>query len=117
MKPPLPRAAFGVAILTVVTGCGSALRFGSPPRTDRIDTLKPGISSELDIRRTLGEPRGYGVARLPSANGVPRKIWYYEFTEASGHPVNLKLLVVFLNDERYDGHLWLGGTAAPEQSN
>jgi hypothetical protein len=117
MMPPLPWALFSVALFTVVMGCGSTLRFGSPPLTDRIDTLKPGISTEMDVHRTLGEPRGYGVARLPSVNRARQKIWYYEFTEASGHPVNLKLLVVFLNDERYDGHLWLGGTATLDQSN
>jgi hypothetical protein len=86
-------------------GCAPTIKYGSPPKVDRIDTLKRGISGESDVLKVLGEPRGYGQVRY-SSDLPPRKIWFYEYTEAKGMKVGLKILLVFFDQKVYDGHLW-----------
>ena len=99
------RAVVGMAFLGLLTGCAPTIKYGSPPRTDRLETLRPGVSSTADVLLALGEPRGHGVARFP-VDPQPLKIWFYEYTEARGKRADLKILLVFFRQERYGGHLW-----------
>lgn len=100
------RTVIGVIFLGLVVGCAPTIKYGSPPRTDRLSTLKPGISTTEDILQALGEPRGHGMARWIPIDLRPRKIWFYEYTEARDRRVTLKILLVFIQQERYEGHLW-----------
>ena len=87
-------------------GCTTTtMKYGSPPKIDNLPILKIGISGKADVMKALGEPRGYGAARFPTAPTV-RDIWFYEMSELVGSRVNLKILLVFFEQERYDGHLW-----------
>ena len=81
------------------------MRIGSPPRTDRLASLTAGVSRPADVLLALGEPRGRGVLR-PSAALTPRTIWSYEYGEAEALQLRLKILVVFFEQDRYDGYLW-----------
>jgi len=102
----------GAAILVglvLLAGCGS-VQYGSPPRTGNLSRLTLGVSKPADILVALGEPRGRGAARLV-ADPTPRTIWFYEFTEASGGRVDLSILLVFIRDDRYDGHLWFSSSS------
>ena len=81
------------------------MKYGSPPKIDNLPVLKTGISGKADVMKALGEPRGYGAARFPTAPTV-RDIWFYEMSELVGSRVNLKILLVFFEQERYDGYLW-----------
>lgn len=92
--------------LGTLAGCASEFRFGNPPRVDRLAALKPGVSTQADILTQLGEPRGRGAMRMES-EFPKQEIMYYEFTEAnvSGRS-RLKMLLVFVRDGKYDGHLW-----------
>ncbi|MEE9249980.1 MAG: hypothetical protein V3U93_02495 [Alphaproteobacteria bacterium] len=81
------------------------MKYGSPPKTDRLAALQVGVSSTADVLLALGEPRGHGMTRL-SADPSPRKIWFYEFTKLDGSRIDLTILLVFFGDERYNGHLW-----------
>jgi hypothetical protein len=94
-----------IILLSLVVGCVPAMKYGLPPNIDGLDTLKRGISAESDILEVLGEPRGYGQVRY-SSDLPARKIWFYEYTEAEDMKVGLKILLVFLDEEVYDGHLW-----------
>jgi len=97
-------------ILTaMLAGCMYTIRYGSPPRVEQLETLKVGVSKDADILMALGEPRGNGTVRLSTALPT-RKIWFYEYTEASGSRVDLMILLVFFDKEFYDGHLWFSST-------
>jgi len=101
----------GVALLAgveLLAGCAS-VQYGVPPRTGNLPRLSVGISRPADILVALGEPRGRGVARL-AADPKPRTIWFYEFTEAGGRQVDLSILLVFIREDRYEGHLWFSSS-------
>ena len=92
-----------------VQGCASRVEIGSPPRVERLAQLKPRISTKNDVLLTLGEPRGYGAARLdPTFN--PQRVWLYEHTIAEGKDIKLTMLLIFFADDLYDGHMWFADT-------
>jgi len=92
-----------------------SIKYGSPPRTDRLATLTIGASTTADVLLALGEPRGRGVVRQ-SLDLPPRTIWSYEYTEAEGRRIGLKMLLVFFNQDRYDGYLWFSAAALVEKT-
>jgi hypothetical protein len=96
-----------IACLAVagLQGCASRLEMGSPPRVERLAQLTPRISTKNDVLLTLGEPRGYGAARLdPTFN--PQRIWLYEHQVNEGNDVRLTMLFIFFADDIYDGYMW-----------
>lgn len=98
---------FLTAWMTVagLQGCASRVEIGSPPRVERLAQLTPRISTKNDVLLTLGEPRGYGAARLdPTFN--PQRVWLYEHTIAEGKDIRLTMLLIFFVDDIYDGHMW-----------
>lgn len=105
------RALPVIAFMILLTGCMS-LKIGAPPRVDNLALLTPGVSTKADLLMALGAPRGYGVARF-SPETSPLKLWLYEYVEAEGKNISLKMLVVILSKaenegdpEKYEGHLW-----------
>jgi hypothetical protein len=105
----------GVLAVGLLSGCATTIRVGTPPRTDRLKELRVGVSTTKDVLLVLGEPRGRGAARSSVVN-EPRKILYYEYMEAEGLRIGLKLLVVFLREDRYDGHLWFSSSQLIEEA-
>lgn len=103
----LVRAVVGMAFFGQMAACAPTMKYGSLPRTDRLETLKPGVSTTADVLLTLGEPRGHGAARFP-VDPVALEIWFYEYTytKAGAGRVDLKILLVYFHDKRYAGHLW-----------
>jgi hypothetical protein len=91
--------------LVLLIGCAPTLKYGSPPKVSSLESLKAGISTKADVLLALGEPRGKGAARF-SVIPTPREIWFYEYTESDGSRIDLKLLLVFFDEEHYDGNLW-----------
>ena len=67
--------------------------------------LKQNSSNKADVLKALGTPRGYGMARLSSMQD-PSVLWFYEFIETDGKNIDLKMLLVFFEDDKYRGHLW-----------
>ncbi len=108
------KARAGVVLLFFSLLVGCTFKFGSLPRTDQLTTLKPGVSSEADVLRALGEPRGYGMARL-AVHPEPRKLWFYEYVLVEGSRVDLKILLVFVRQDHYDGHLWFSAATLLQQ--
>ncbi len=107
-------AVLGFSVV-IMAGCMPTLRFGSLPKTEKLASLKAGVSSTSDVLLALGEPRGLGNVRI-SPILPPRQIWFYEFTEAEGKLIRLKLLLVFLDKERYDGYLWFSSEQLVEKA-
>lgn len=110
----LRRIAVGLIAAGLLSGCAT-MRVGVPPRTDRLKGLTVGVSTASDVVSALGEPRGSGAARS-SMVPEPRKILYYEYMEAAEQRIALKLLVVFLHEDRYDGHLWFSSAQLIERT-
>ena len=112
----MTRAVFLLLVLVMAgtaMGCfPSTLRHGFPPQTDKLTTLTPGISTNADIILALGQPRGDGVARFTS-EPIPRQIYFYEYVEAGTYSgkIGFAMLLVFLRDGRYDGHMWFASTS------
>ena len=114
MRDRLVQVLFGrlAALLLIgcIAGCAGSIRWGAAPRVDRLDGLKPGTSTTADVLLALGEPRGRGATRF-SPDLPPRSTWFYELVESDGKNVKLKILVVFIDGQRYDGHFWFASTA------
>lgn len=112
-------AVLGLSAFIILTGCMPAIRYGSPPKIEHLQSLKTGVSSTSDVLLALGEPRGYGTARF-SPSLTPRKIWFYEYTEAEGKHMRLKILkilLVYFDQELYDGYLWFSSGQLLEKAN
>jgi hypothetical protein len=106
----------GVAVLTLLglSGCMTSITYGTPPQIDQLANLDLGVSNYEDVRQKLGEPRGYGAVRLDSS--VPlRTIWFYEYQEAGGSRVNLKFLLVYFYQDRYEGYNWFASASLLRQ--
>lgn len=96
-----------IAFLPLVglQGCAARLEIGSPPQVERLAQLTPRISTKNDVLLTLGEPRGYGAARLdPSLK--QQGVWLYEHSVSEGADIHLTMLVIFFTGDFYDGHMW-----------
>jgi hypothetical protein len=98
------------AFAAFLTGCATNIKYGSPPKVNQIGLLKQGMSVKSDVLAAFGEPRGYGAGRF-HALPTPREIWFYEYMETDGVRTQLKFLLVFLDADRYDGHLWFASSS------
>lgn len=110
----LVKKILGLLCLFALCSCATSLRIGSPPKVNQLESLKPGISDLVDVKHALGEPRGYGMARL-NVDPLPRTIWFYEYAETAGTRMEFKFLIVFLRQDRYDGHFWFSSASLLEQ--
>lgn len=93
------------ALATALVGCVPNVMIGARPSLEHLPKLKPGVSTEIDVVRLLGQPRGRGVARFKSEM-APRNVWFYEHVETKGSDISLTVLLVVIHDGRYDGYLW-----------
>lgn len=93
-------------LATVILMVGCTVKIGSMPDTLALQSqLRQHVSTKGDVLRVLGPPRGYGMGRLPDFPD-PRVTWFYEYVESDGTNIELKMLLVFFDGERYSGHLW-----------
>jgi hypothetical protein len=86
-----------------------SVTYGTPLVTEALVDLEIGTSSHADVLIALGQPRGEGTLHINQL-AEPREILFYEFLKSDGKNVELELLVVFLHDQNYDGHLWFGSS-------
>lgn len=97
----------------LVAGCGTInMRVGNRPDIGALQgTLRLGTSTQEQVRAALGEPYGRGRTMLPW-HASPRTVWSYYYEEATvslggGESDDRRIfLFVFLDGDRYDGHLW-----------
>jgi hypothetical protein len=106
-KNLLPKATlFAVCLQLFLAGCMSTVKFGRIADTGALQTqLTQNVSTKGDVLKSLGPPRGYGMARLPS-QFEPRTLWFYEYAETDGQNAHLKMLLVIFDGEKYSGHFW-----------
>lgn len=86
-------------------GCATRMEIGAPPALDRLNQLTPHVSTRNDVLLTLGEPRGYGAARL-DPGFTPQRVWLYEHNVSEGRNIQITMLLVFFTGEKYDGYMW-----------
>lgn len=99
------RVAIASLALFVLHGCAMRMEIGAPPNVDALSKLTQHVSTKNDVLLTLGEPRGYGRARL-NPNFQPQHVWEYEYTVSEGAAIRLTMLLVFFSGDKYDGYMW-----------
>jgi len=108
----IPILLAGCATKRVTTGAFTQLA--------RIEEFKRGVSTEADVRRVLGPPRGGGSAIFPP-DRRQRQVWFYEDIDVlnvtSPKPGFLRMdlrqqmLLVFFEEELFDGYMWFSNAA------
>lgn len=115
------RKAIALALVTVgllVSACGSMnFEGGRPFDPARLDTvLKPGVSTQLDVKAALGEPYGKGGAQLPF-HDKPRITWTYfsERGSMGGDGMNDERVYcfVFFAGDKFDSYMWFTAKLTP----
>ncbi len=81
----------------------------SAPPSHRVVLIRPCQDRSGFSGRDLG-------AETTRALTEKITILYYEYMEAEGLRIGLKLLVVFLREDRYDGHLWFSSAELLEEA-
>ena len=102
------RAAAGVIAACAIAStaaCTTTMTFGSVPRVDRLQALKAGASTSREIAQVLGEPRGQGRAKF-QADFPEADVWFYEYMQSDGQKAQVKMLLVFVHENLYTGHMW-----------
>lgn len=99
-------------LMVGLAGCSTSIAFGAQPRLEDLAKLQRGVSTDEDVRRTLGKPRGNGAARLSIGYA---SIWLYDYLEMESDRARIKYLLVFMRQDAYDGYLWLDTEATLEK--
>lgn len=95
--------------LLFFTGCQTTpptIYSGSPIYgMNEIDQLKQDKTTVQDVRNVMGEPSGFGKARLkPDSELVD--VWFYQYLVMKGSQVNVNIVLIFIDEnEIYQGHL------------
>jgi len=110
----------GLLLAGFLSACSSTIKYGVPPKVDLLGSLKVGVSSRADVLMSLGEPRGRGAARFSNSASLKHGIaafhdlWFYEYVETDGKKVDLKFLLVFMDQDHYNGHFWFSSSELME---
>jgi len=94
--------------LVLLGGCLS-IEFGHPVAYRALDGMVPGETTHADILLALGEPRGTGAFRVAQYE-QPRDALYYEYIKASGSRTQVEILIVLMQEQRFDGYMWFGSS-------
>jgi hypothetical protein len=108
-------ASFGVIWLVAagLAACGT-VQFETGGRFDPAvleQSLKTGVSTQVDIIRALGEPYSQGRALMPF-HEADRAVWTYYYERGSvdigsGRANDQRMyLFVFIAGDRFDGYMW-----------
>jgi hypothetical protein len=101
------------ALAVLLTACGTIqVEAGAPFDPGKLESvLKPGASTQADVKNALGEPYGRGGAYLPFHDS-PRTTWTYFFERGSAdlgkgemNDERIFLFVFFAND-KFDSYMW-----------
>lgn len=105
--------AIAAAAALLLGGCGTVnFEVGRPFDPAKLDTvLKPGVSTQFDVKTALGEPYGKGGAQLPF-HDRPRITWTYFSERGSldmsdgGVNDDRVYCFVFFDGDKYDSYMW-----------
>ena len=100
----LARAAMVAWGCMLLGGCLS-VEFGYPVAYRALDGMVPGKTTQAELLLALGEPRGAGAFRVAQYQR-PRDALYYEYIKASGSRTQVEILIVLMQDQRFDGYMW-----------
>ncbi|MCZ6863942.1 MAG: hypothetical protein O7I42_27460 [Alphaproteobacteria bacterium] len=98
-------AALGLLLVGPATTSAQTLMMGEAPKVDGLKSLVSGVSTAEEVLAKLGTPRGTGAMRHSPEQPL-RTVWFYELVMMKGDQVHLNILLVYLNRNLYDGHLW-----------
>jgi len=95
-------------ILLFFIGCGvpPTIYHGTPIHgMHKLSQLKQDIATVDDVRNVMGEPSGYGKARIkPDLELLD--IWFYQYFKSKGTDANVNMVIIFIDKNNiYQGHL------------
>jgi hypothetical protein len=107
---------FWVAVAILVVGFGGCapIQFETGRKFDPDvleSSLHSGNSTQIDVRKMLGEPFGTGRALMPFQD-TARTVWTYSYQRGSmdigsgESDTDMLMLFVFFDGDRYDGYIW-----------
>jgi hypothetical protein len=108
------------ALALLLTACGTMrLEAGAPFDPDKLESvLRPGVSTQLDVKAALGEPYGKGGAFLPF-HDAPRITWTYfqergsiDMGKGDMNDERVYCFVFFAGD-KFDSYMWFTSALAP----
>jgi outer membrane protein assembly factor BamE (lipoprotein component of BamABCDE complex) len=102
-------ALVAAVVATGTVGCMPTIIYGSPLPTAGLADLTVGESTRSEVLLTLGEPRGEGGAEFSQQGGRSRDAWYYDYTISKGGAITTSYMVVFFENDLYDGYWWVIG--------
>lgn len=105
-----PARAAVVAWSSMLLGGCLSMEFGQPVAHRALAGLVPGETTHAEILLALGEPRGAGVLRVAQYER-PRDALYYDYLKASSSTAQVEILIVLMQDQRFDGYMWFGSSA------
>jgi len=109
------RGMLAIALLAALGGCASKIVYGTLPDTDALKSLQVGKSRGDEVKSVLGEPRGKGMVHFGEVEAM-RNLWSYEYTEVEGQAIRLKMLLVFMDGDTFDGYLWFSAEELLQKS-
>lgn len=104
---------------SLLAACGTVnFEGGRQFDPDKLETvLRPGVSTQLDVKAALGEPYGKGGAQLPF-HDKPRTTWTY-FTERGSMDMSGGMnderiyCFVFFAGDKFDSFMWFTSKLTP----
>ena len=90
----------------LVAACAAPpFEMGRAAPTDKVDRLISDRTTRAEVIALLGQPRGYGLMRHTPDQPL-RDVLVYERLRIKGDQIGVDMLLVYLNEDRYDGYLW-----------
>ncbi len=113
------RSLIAVAVAAVLTGCATA----ALTPMSRLEELKPGISTKVDVERILGPRHGVGGASFPAGArpaAARYEVWYYVDYQTKEVTRDVKailprMLLVFFDRDIFNGFMWFDLIGAKPQ--
>ncbi len=94
-----------IMLAALSMGCVTTVEYGRWPDPEQLNNLKLAYSTSENVRELLGEPTGKGEGRMPDFVGTAT-VWSYEYMRTTGSDVKMNMLLVFLWNDKYQGHFW-----------
>jgi hypothetical protein len=89
-----------------LSACDINIRAGTKPNVLALESnLKPGLSTEQEVLKALGDPVGKGREMMPFM-AAPRDTWTYYYEQGDLNDDRRLFLFVFFANGKYDGYMW-----------
>lgn len=106
-----------VTLLTMISGCAEIqFKMGDKIDPTNIESvLHINKSTKEDVRSVYGEPDGKGIYVSP-INGESSNMWTYFYADGTLSTINDTNLLIYFDDDIYQGYLWFSNNLVKSSS-